>query len=67
MAVRWSAPEVTREDKAEGIPITDIEQLLMAARMSGAPDDALFKVDVRMEIASPANINRAVVVWKPHG
>ncbi len=67
MAIKWSAPEVTKDRDKKGITIAEIEQLLMAARMAQAPDDALFKVDVVMEIASPTNIRRATVVWDPHG
>ena len=64
MAVSWTRPQATRERGNKSITISEMEELIAKARLSGAPDAAELKVDVALEIASPARVNRAVFDWE---
>ena len=63
MVVKWTRPEVRSERGSNGVTLAEIEQLVMAARMAGAPDDALLGIDVKMEIRTPAHAVRATFEW----
>jgi hypothetical protein len=62
MGVKWSRPEVSAE-RGSAVTLGQMEELVMAARMAGAPDDAELGVDCKMEIRSPIRVIRAVFEW----
>lgn len=64
MGVRWSLPEANKTENAPSITLAQMEELIMAARMAQAPDDAMLKVDVMVEIASPIRVHRALFDWE---
>lgn len=64
MAVSWTRPEAKRENGNGSITIAEVEDLVAKARLAGAPDTAELKVDVAMEFASPARVNRAMFDWE---
>jgi hypothetical protein len=63
MGVRWSRPEVTRNKDVSSVTLAQMEELIAHARLAQAPDDAQLKVDVALEIASPARVVRATFHW----
>lgn len=52
-----------RAKDRESVTIAEVEELCIQARRMGAGDDALLKVNTRLDFSSPATVNDATIVW----